>query len=95
MLLLMDIWPGRCGKRGSVFQAKPVGVGRLWTRRAPARAFPVDPEGERSSFREAESFSLSMPVHRPRGGSRPEFERSQLTYSPRRNIPAMRFSRNR
>ena len=37
MLLLIDLGPGRCGKRVSVFQAKPAGVGRLWTRRAPRR----------------------------------------------------------
>lgn len=67
----------RCSKRQrvvwgtrSVLQPKAEGVGRVLTRRAGASPFPVDPEGERSSFREAESSrkssALSMPERRPR-----------------------------
>ncbi len=67
---MIDLWPGRCGKRASVFQAKPAGVGRLWTRRAPRRGVDCGPEGRAESpFRGAKSVrqssSLSMPAHRP------------------------------
>ena len=45
-------------------------VERVLTRRAGASPFPVDPEGERSEFREAESsrksITLSMAEHGPR-----------------------------
>jgi len=45
-------------------------VERVLTRRAGASPFPVDPEGERSEFREAESSrkstTLSMGEHGPR-----------------------------
>ncbi len=54
----------------SVLQPKAEGVERVLTRRAGFSPFPVDPEGERSSFREAESSrkssTLSMPEHGPR-----------------------------
>ena len=54
----------------SVLQPKAEGVGRVLTRRAGLSPFPVDPEGERSSFREAESSrkssALSMPERSPR-----------------------------
>jgi len=45
-------------------------VERVLTRRAGVSPFPVDPEGERSEFREAESsrksITLSMAEHGPR-----------------------------
>ena len=54
----------------SVLQPKAEGVGRVLTRRAGVSPFPVDPEGERSSFRAAESSrkssALSMPERSPR-----------------------------
>ena len=54
----------------SVLQPRAEGVGRVLTRRAGVSPFPVDPEGERSSFRTAESSSksstLSRPEHSPR-----------------------------
>ena len=54
----------------SVLQPGAEGVGRVLTRRAGVSPFPVDPEGERSSFRGAESSrkssALSMPEHSPR-----------------------------
>jgi len=54
----------------SVLQPKAESVGRVLTRRAGFSPFPVDPEGERSSFREAESnrksSTLSMLEHGPR-----------------------------
>lgn len=54
----------------SVLQPKAEGVERVLTRRAGVSPFPVDPEGERSSFREAESSrkssALSMTERSPR-----------------------------
>ena len=54
----------------SVLQPRAEGVGRVLTRRAGVSPFPVDPEGERSSFRTAESSrkssTLSRPEHSPR-----------------------------
>ena len=54
----------------SVLQPKAEGVGRVLTRRVGFSPFPEDPEGERSSFRNAESsrksITLSMPEQGPR-----------------------------
>ena len=54
----------------SVLQPGAEGVGRVLTRRAGVSPFPVDPEGERSEFRGAESsrksITPSMAEHGPR-----------------------------
>ena len=59
------VWRTRSG-----LQPTAEAVGRVLTRRAGASPFPVDPEGERSEFREAESSrkstTLSMAEHGPR-----------------------------
>ena len=61
-------------KTRRVFQAKPDGVGSVLTRRAGFCPFPVDPQGEHSSFCNAKSsrksITLSMPEHGPRWRSR-------------------------
>lgn len=31
---MRDLWSGQCEKRARIFQSKPVGAGRMWTRRA-------------------------------------------------------------
>jgi hypothetical protein len=59
------VWRTRSG-----LQPLAEAVERVLTRRAGASPFPVDPEGERSEFREAESsrksITLSMAEHGPR-----------------------------
>jgi len=59
------VWRTRSG-----LQPLAEAVERVLTRRAGASPFPVDPEGERSEFREAESSrksnTLSMAEHGPR-----------------------------
>ena len=59
------VWRTRSG-----LQPLAEAVGRVLTRRAGASPFPVDPEGERSEFRAAESsrksITLSMAEHGPR-----------------------------
>jgi len=59
------VWRTRSG-----LQPPAEAVGRVLTRRAGVSPFPVDPEGERSEFREAESSrkstTLSMAEHGPR-----------------------------
>jgi hypothetical protein len=59
------VWRTRSG-----LQPTAEAVGRVWTRRAGASPFPVDPEGGRRPFRGAEtsreSIALSMAEHRPR-----------------------------
>lgn len=59
------VWRTRRG-----LQPQAEAVERVLTRRAGASPFPVDPEGERSEFREAESSrkstTLSMAEHGPR-----------------------------
>ena len=59
------VWRTRSG-----LQPPVEAVERVLTRRAGASPFPVDPEGERSEFREAESsrksITLSMAEHGPR-----------------------------
>ena len=59
------VWRTRSG-----LQPPAEAVGRVLTRRAGASPFPVDPEGERSEFREAESsrksITLSMAERGPR-----------------------------
>jgi len=59
------VWRTRSG-----LQPLAEAVGRVWTRRAGFSPFPVDPEGEHSEFREAESsrksITLSMAEHGPR-----------------------------
>ena len=59
------VWGTRSG-----LQPEAEAVGRVLTRRAGFSPFPVDPEGERSEFREAESsrksITLSMAEHGPR-----------------------------
>lgn len=69
MLLLERNVSGPCGERASGLQPKAEAVGRVWTQRAGFSPFPVDPKGERSEFREAESsrksIALSMAEHGP------------------------------
>jgi hypothetical protein len=59
------VWRTRSG-----LQPLAEAVDRVLTRRAGVSPFPVDPEGERSEFREAESSrkstTLSMAEHGPR-----------------------------
>ena len=59
------VWRTRSG-----LQPLAEAEGRVLTRRAGVSPFPVDPEGERSEFREAESSrkstTLSMAEHGPR-----------------------------
>ena len=59
------VWRTRSG-----LQPLAEGVGGVLTRRAGVSPFPVDPEGERSEFREAESsrksITPSMAEHGPR-----------------------------
>jgi hypothetical protein len=59
------VWRTRSG-----LQLQAEAVGGVLTRRAGASPFPVDPEGERSEFREAESsrksITPSMAEHGPR-----------------------------
>src|SRR5208283_2947552 len=59
------VWRTRSG-----LQPRAEAVEQVLTRRAGASPFPVDPEGERSEFREAESSrkstTLSMAEHGPR-----------------------------
>ena len=59
------VWRTRSG-----LQPLAEAEGRVLTRRAGVSPFPVDPEGERSEFREAESsrksITLSMAEHGPR-----------------------------
>ena len=59
------VWRTRRG-----LQPQAEAVGGVLTRRAGASPFPVDPEGERSEFRGAESsrksITLSMAEHGPR-----------------------------
>lgn len=59
------VWRTRSG-----LQPLAEAVDRVLTRRAGVSPFPVDPEGERSEFREAESsrksITLSMAEHGPR-----------------------------
>jgi hypothetical protein len=59
------VWRTRSG-----LQPLAEAVERVLTRRAGVSPFPVDPEGERSEFREAESSrkstTLSMAEHGPR-----------------------------
>jgi len=66
------VWRTRSG-----LQPWAEAVEQVLTRRAGASPFPVDPEGERSEFREAESsrksITFSMAEHGPRRvGRRPE-----------------------
>jgi len=71
----------------SVLQPKAEGVGRVWTRRAGASPFPVDPKGERSSFRNAESIrksiTLSMAEHGPWVVSRCALDRQRASLAER------------
>ena len=59
------VWRTRRG-----LQPEAEAVGGVWTRRAGVSPFPVDPEGERSEFRGAESSrkstTPSMAEHGPR-----------------------------
>ena len=59
------VWRTRRG-----LQPQAEAVGGVLTRRAGVSPFPVDPEGEHSEFREAESsrksITLSMAEHGPR-----------------------------
>jgi hypothetical protein len=63
------VWRTRSG-----LQPPAEAVGRVLTRRAGFSPFPVDPEGERSEFREAESsrksITLSMAELGPRRAGR-------------------------
>ena len=73
------VWRTRRG-----LQPQAEAVGGVLTRRAGASPFPVDPAGERSEFREAESSrkstTLSMAEHGPRRVGRriPEGQRGGL-----------------
>jgi hypothetical protein len=63
--LQRPVWGTRSG-----LQPQAEAVARVLTRRAGVSPFPVDPEGERNEFREAESsrksITLSMAEHGPR-----------------------------
>ena len=73
------VWRTRSG-----LQPPAEAVGGVLTRRAGASPFPVDPEGERSEFREAESsrksITPSMAEHGPRqvGRRLPDGQRGGL-----------------
>ena len=69
-------------------------MGRVLTRRAGVSPFPVDPEGERSEFREAESsrksITLSMSEHGPRSMGRHDELGDGLTVETRARQVIMR-----